>query len=123
MPSEIANKIVDHIFGDEKAKAIDATNDALSAASYDAIQAKKIDFAKQWGFNPDETGQAVADELADKATDGTEVEPETVEVTDRKPEDPPEDVMADEVPDPLPPNTAVVDSIEPIEEPKDETDS
>ena len=31
MPSEIAQTIVNHIFGDEKAKAIDAMNDALSA--------------------------------------------------------------------------------------------
>ena len=43
MPSEIANKIIDHIFADEKAKAIDATNDALSASAYDLIQAKKIE--------------------------------------------------------------------------------
>ena len=40
MPSEIAQKIVDQIFGDEKAKAVDSVNDALAAASYDAIQAK-----------------------------------------------------------------------------------
>ena len=41
MPSEIANTIVNHIFSDEKSKAIDATNDALSAAAYDAIEVKK----------------------------------------------------------------------------------
>ncbi|BCU95695.1 MAG: hypothetical protein CM15mV10_0710 [uncultured marine virus] len=31
MPSEIAQGIVDHIFGDEKAKAVDAFNDAMAA--------------------------------------------------------------------------------------------
>ena len=72
MPSEIANKIIDHIFADEKAKAIDATNDALSASTYDAIQQQKTEFAKQWGFNPDETGQAAADEITDTMPDGSE---------------------------------------------------
>ena len=44
MPSDIANKIVKQIFGDEKAAAIDSMNDALSAATYDAIQQQKINF-------------------------------------------------------------------------------
>ena len=117
MPSEIANTIVNHIFADEKSKAIDATNDALSASAYDAIQAKKLEFAKEWGFNPDETGQASADEIADKVFDGQEppeVAPTAGEIANAEQE---------EVPDPLPPNTAVVDSIEPIEEPTDETNS
>ena len=35
MPSEIANTIVNHIFSDEKSKAIDVTNDALNAATYE----------------------------------------------------------------------------------------
>ena len=30
MPSEIAQTIVNQIFGDEKAKAVDSVNDALS---------------------------------------------------------------------------------------------
>ena len=55
MPSEIAQTIVNHIFGDEKAKAVDAMNDALSASAYDAIQQHKIEFAKTHGFNPDDT--------------------------------------------------------------------
>lgn len=122
MPSEIAQTIVNQIFGDDKASAIDSTNDALSAAAYDAIQKQKVEFAKQMGFDLDDTAQASADEVADKVTDGTEG-PQDVDVQGRKPEDPPADELADEVPDPLPPNTAVVDSIEPIEEPKDETDS
>ena len=119
MPSEIANKIVDHIFSDEKAKAIDATNDALSAASYDAIQNKKLEFAKQWGFDPDQTGQPAADEVEDKLPDGSEapeLAPTATEIAQQEQE-------PEAVPDPLPPNTAVVDSIEPIEEPKDETNS
>ena len=122
MPSEIANKIVDHIFSDEKAKALDVTNDAVSAATYDAIQAKKLDFASKWGFDPDKTGQATADELADNLPDGTEA-PELAPTAGEIAADQPSDEMADEVPDPLPPNTAVVDSIEPIEEPENETDS
>ena len=72
MPSEIANTIVNHIFSDEKSKAIDVTNDALSAAAYDAIEVKKKEFAKEWGFNPDQTGQKDADEIADKVFDGQE---------------------------------------------------
>tara|TARA_B100000287_G_scaffold375988_1_gene376835 strand:- start:2511 stop:2879 length:369 start_codon:yes stop_codon:yes gene_type:complete len=122
MPSEIAQTIVNQIFGDDKAAAIDSTNDALSSTAYDAIQAKKLEFAQAMGFDLDDTAQASADEVADKVTDGTEG-PQDVDVQGRKPEDPPADEMADEVPDPLPPNTAVVDEIEPIEEPKDETDS
>ena len=90
MPSDIANKIVKQIFGDEKAAAIDSMNDALSAATYDAIQQQKINFAKQMGFELDDTAQDAADEIAaDLATD--DAEPETVEVDGRKPEDPPAD--------------------------------
>ena len=110
MPSDIANKIVKQIFGDEKAAAIDSMNDALSAATYDAIQQQKINFAKQMGFELDDTAQDAADEIAaDLATDDSE--PETVEVDGRKPEDPP----ADEVEQP----TAEQEP----EEQTDETDS
>ena len=119
MPSEIANTIVNHIFADEKSKAIDATNDALSAAAYDAIQAKKLEFAKDWGFDLDATGQKAADEIADKAFAGQEppeLAPTAGEIAKQEADQ-------EQVPDPLPPNTAVVDSIEPIEEPTDETNS
>ena len=110
MPSDIANKIVKQIFGDEKAAAIDSMNDALSSATYDAIQQQKINFAKQMGFELDDTAQDAADEIAaDLATD--DAEPETVEVDGRKPEDPP----ADEVEQP----TAEQEP----EEQTDETDS
>ena len=44
MPSEIAKQIVQQIFGDDKAKAVDSVNDALSAAAYDAVQQRKIEF-------------------------------------------------------------------------------
>lgn len=89
MPSEIAQQIVDRIFGDEKAKAIDLTNDALASATYDAIQQQKLQFAKTMGFNLDDTAQDSADEIADQLPDAT-VDPETVEVDGRRPEDPPE---------------------------------
>ena len=88
MPSDIAKQIVKQIFSDDKAAAIDSMNDALSAATYDAIQQQKINFAKQMGFELDDTAQDAADEIAaDLATD--DAEPETVEVDGRKPEDPP----------------------------------
>ena len=90
MPSEIAKQIVNKIFGDDKASAMDDINDALGAATYDAIQARKLEFAKSMGFDLDDTAQDAADEIADKLPDGTE-EPETVEVDGRKPEDPPAD--------------------------------
>ncbi len=98
MPTDVANQIVNHIFGDEKAKAVDAVNDAL--------------FAQKWGFDPDKTGQAVADELADKATDTGDVT--DVDYQGRKPEDPDPN-------EPVEQPTASAE--EPTEEPKDETDS
>ena len=119
MPSEIAKSIVDNIFADEKSRAIETTNDALSAATYDAIQAKKLEFAKDWGFDLGDTGQEAADEIADKAFDGQEppeLAPTAGEIAKQEADQ-------EQVPDPLPPNTAVVDSIEPIEEPENETNS
>ena len=92
MPSDIAKQIVQQVYGDEKAAAIDSMNDALAAATYDAIQQQKIAFAKQMGFELDDTAQDAADQVADSLPDGTE-EPETVEVDGRKPEDPPADVV------------------------------
>ena len=88
MPSEISKQIVQQIFGDDKASAIDSINQALGAASFDAIQQRKVEFAKSMGFELDDTAQDAADEIAaDLATDDTE--PETVEVDGRLPEDPP----------------------------------
>ena len=96
MPSDIAQQIVKQIFGDEKAAAIDSVNDALSASAFDAIQAKKLEFAKSMGFDLDDTGQDAADEVADKlATDDSG--PEEVEVQGRKPEDPPAEEEQPEV--------------------------
>ena len=88
MPSEIAQQIVKQIFGDDKAKAIDSVNDALSAAAFDAIQARKLEFAQSMGFELDDTAQDAADEIADNLPDESE-QPETVEVDGRKSEDPP----------------------------------
>ena len=111
MPSEIAQKIVDQIFGDEKAKAVDSVNDALSAASYDAIQARKVEFAKQMGFELDDTAQAAADEIADNLPDGTE-----------KPAEPTQgNVVVDTAPASVDPPEATIEP--PEEETKDETDS
>ena len=107
MPSDIAQQIVKQIFGDEKAAAIDSVNDALSAAAYDAIQQRKVDFAQSMGFELDDTAQDAADKIADDLPDGTE-EPETVEVDGRKPEDPP---------------AAELETEEQPEEQTDETDS
>ncbi len=79
MPSELATDIVNKIFADDKSGAIDAVADGLNANSYDLVNQKKIEFAKRWGFNPDDTAQAVADELTDELPDNTDV-PETPEV-------------------------------------------
>ena len=80
MPSDIANKIVKQIFGDEKAAAIDSINDAIGAATYNAIQQQKLNFAKQMGFELDDTAQDSADEVAAELPDNTDTEPEEVEV-------------------------------------------
>ena len=125
MPSDIAKQIVQQVFGGDKAAAVDSINDALGASTYDAIQARKVEFAKAMGFELDDTAQDSADEI-EKSVDGIgDAEVKDVDTSGiRLPSDPdPNDPPADVVPDPLPPNTAVVDSIEPIEEPKDETDS
>ena len=116
MASDQAKQIVDQIFGDEKAKAVDSVQDALAAISYDAIQQRKLEFAKSMGFELDDTAQDAADEIADNLPDGTD-EPETVEVDGRKPEDPPEEPEAP-VADGTPSSVE-----EPIEEPTDETNS
>ena len=90
MPSEIANGIVDHIFSDEKSRAIDATNDALAATTYDLIQQKKAEFAARMGFDLDQTAQAAADELEDKlVAEGEEGEPKVEPAAQRMPHEPP----------------------------------
>ena len=122
MPSEIAKQIVQQIFGDDKAKAVDSVNDALSATAYDAVQAKKVEFAKAMGFDLDDTAQSAADEIEAKTTDGTDIEPETVEVDGRKPEDPPQDEVVDTAPASMDPPEATA-AQPPEEETKDETDS
>ncbi len=118
MPSEVSQQIVNHIFADEKSKAIDATNDALSASAYDLIQAKKLEFAKEWGFDPDQTGQEVADEIADTVFDGQEppeLAPTAGELAKQEAEQEVEQPEASA-------ETPVEDQVEP-EEPTDETDS
>jgi len=82
MPSDIAKQIVQQVYSDDKAKAIDSLNDALSAATYNAIQQQKINFAKQMGFDLDDTAQDYA--VPDGAT-----EPENVEFDGRMPHEPP----------------------------------
>jgi hypothetical protein len=95
MPSDIAKQIVQQIFSDDKAASIDSINDALGAASYDAIQARKIEFAKSMGFELDDTAQDAADEIADNLPDSEE-QPQEVEVDGRRPEDPPADELPQE---------------------------
>ena len=51
MPSDIAKQIVQQVYSGEKAAAIDSMNDALAAATFDAIQQQKINFAKQMGLS------------------------------------------------------------------------
>ena len=42
MPSELATDIVNKIFADDKAGAIDAVADGLNAQSYDLVQQKRL---------------------------------------------------------------------------------
>ena len=107
MPSEIANTIVDNIFGDEKAKAVDAFNDAMSAVAYDAIQAQKKEFAQTMGFELDQTAQHAADELEDNGDAG---EPKVEPVHGRMPHEAPPEEVVDAAP------SSVED---PIEEPNE----
>jgi hypothetical protein len=90
MPSDIAKQIVNQIYGDEKAKSIDSVADALGSLTYDAIQARKVEFAKSMGFDLDDTAQGVADDIEGEMTDGTDTEPEEVEVDERQPHEPPQ---------------------------------
>jgi len=92
MPSEISKQIVQQIFSDDKAAAIDSVNDALAAASFDAIQARKIEFAKSMGFDLDQTAQDSADEIADSLPDGSE-NAQDIEVDGRMPHEPPTDEL------------------------------
>ena len=80
MPSDIAKQIVQQVYSGEKAAAIDSMNDALAAATFDAIQQQKINFAKQMGFDLDDTAQDSADEVAAELPDNTDTEPEVVQV-------------------------------------------
>jgi hypothetical protein len=86
MPSDIAKQIVQQVYSGEKAAAIDSMNDALAAATFDAIQQQKINFAKQMGFELDDTAQDAADEVAAELPDNTDTEPEQVEVEVPAPE-------------------------------------
>ena len=86
MPSDIAKQIVQQVYSDEKAAAIDSMNDALAAATFDAIQKQKIAFAQQMGFDLDDTAQDAADEVAAELPDNTDTEPEEVEVEVPAPE-------------------------------------
>tara|TARA_B100001250_G_scaffold233942_1_gene200843 strand:+ start:480 stop:848 length:369 start_codon:yes stop_codon:yes gene_type:complete len=122
MPSEIAQSIVNHIFSDEKSKAMDAANDAFSAAAYDAIQQQKVEFAKQMGFELDDTAQSVADDLEDKVvSDGDEGEPKVEPETGRMPHEAPANEIPDEVEQPE--ASAEPTEEQPVEEPQDETNS
>jgi hypothetical protein len=82
MPSDIAKQIVQQVYSDEKAAAIDSMNDALASATYDAIQKQKIAFAQQMGFDvaaelPDNLDSEVVEVPAPEAT--AEEQPEQPE--------------------------------------------
>ena len=94
MPSEIAQQIVQQIFGDDKSAAIDSINSGLGAAAYDVVQARKLEFAKTMGFDLDDTAQASADEIADNLPDTGDVQ--DVEVDERQPHEPPADELPQE---------------------------
>jgi len=94
MPSEIAQQIVQQIFSDDKAAALDSVNDAISAAAFDVVQQRKLEFAKAMGFDLGDTGQDAADELADTLSDTGNAE--DVEVDERQPHEPPTDELPQE---------------------------
>ena len=50
MASEIAQQIVDQIFGDEKSKAIDSVNDALAAAAVMQFKQERLSLPKIYGI-------------------------------------------------------------------------
>jgi uncharacterized protein (DUF4213/DUF364 family) len=87
MPSDISKQIVQQIYDADRASAIDSINDALGAATYNAIQARKLEFAKSMGFDLDDTAQDAADEIADSLPDVGDVE--DAEVDQRQPHEPP----------------------------------
>ena len=119
MTSEIASDIVNKIFADDKAGALDATKDAISAASYDLVQANKADWAKNWGYDPAQTGQAAADAVAASLPDGTN-QAKDYDPGERQPHEPPEQEVETE---PEAPEASAEPEATPEEEPKDETDS
>ena len=109
MPSDIAKQIVQQIFADDKAGSIDSINDALGSASYEAIQARKLGFAKSMGFDLDDTAQASADEIADNLPDTGNVQ--DVEVDERQPHEPPAaEASAEEQPEETPEEENETDS-------------
>jgi len=130
MPSEIAQTIVNHIFSDEKAKAIDASKDAFTAAAYNAVEAKKLEFAKEWGFDPNATGQKDADDIANKVYDGQEapeLSPTAGEIAQQETDEPKfkdiQDLTPDEQPDVPASWKSEPTEEQPVEEPTDETNS
>ena len=130
MPSEIAQTIVNHIFSDEKAKAIDASKDAFTAAAYNAVEAKKLEFAKEWGFDPNATGQKDADDIANKVYDGQEapeLSPTAGEIAQQETDEPKfkdiRDLTPDEQPDVPASWKSEPTEEQPVEEPTDETNS
>ncbi len=129
MPSEIASGIVDHIFSDEKSRAIDATNDALAATTYDLIQQKKAEFAARMGFDLDQTAQAAADDLEDKLVDDGSGETKVEPAAQRMPHEPPPEEEAPGTPSSVEEPEAELEQ-EPTDEPtveeepeEDETNS
>jgi len=78
-----AYDVVNAIFGDNRLDTLTSVSDLLNAKAFDAIQQKKIEFANQWGFDYDNSAQAVADELTDELPDNTDIpgdeQPEEVE--------------------------------------------
>lgn len=95
MPSEFAQDIVNSIFADNNADAIDITKNALNSVTYDLIQQRKLEFARSMGFDLGDTAQDVADEIEDELPQGDD-SPEDYEFDDRMPHDPPETIEDEE---------------------------
>lgn len=84
--SEIAGEIVDQLFSGDKVSVIDTLDRALQNRTYELINQKKIEFAKEWGFELDQTDQEEDSEDVENSLDTSDDE-SYEETTEQEPQD------------------------------------
>jgi hypothetical protein len=84
--SEFAGQIVDKLFSGDKVSVIDTLDSALQSRTYELINQKKIEFAREWGFELDQTGQEEDSEDPENSLDTSDDESDE-ETTEQEPED------------------------------------